>query len=85
MELSPVLLLNEVKILKEKQPQKASDYKQMIGIISGNKHFIKESSMEDIAYLIENISGILQEESSEGYPSINLKDCRAIGYARRVI
>ena len=62
MELSPALLFNKIMILEEKQPQKNSDYKQMIGIISGNKHFIKESSMEDIAYLIENITDIMQTE-----------------------
>ncbi len=85
MELSPALLFNKIMTLEEKQPQKVSDYKQIIGIISGNKHFIKESSMEDIAYLIENITDIMRAESSESYPSIELKKCRTLGYARRVI
>lgn len=85
MELHPKVLLNEIMILEEKQPQKMSDYKQMIGIISGNKHFIKESSMEDIAYLVENVTDIIRRESSDTYPSIKLEKCASLGYARRVI
>lgn len=85
MGLHPKVLLNEIMILEEKQPQKMSNYKQMIGIISGNKHFIKESSMEDIAYLVENVTDIIRRESSDAYPSIKLEKCEALGYARRVI
>ena len=51
MELSSVLLFENIMALPEEQPQKASDYKQMIGIISGNKHFIKKSSLEEIVDL----------------------------------
>jgi len=85
MELSSVLLFENITALPEEQPQKASDYKLMIGIISGNKHFIKKSSLEEIVYLIDNLTDIMQSEASADYPSVDLKKFKAFGYVRRVI
>ena len=50
------------------------DYKQLMGIISGNKSYVKKATMNDILYLLGNLDDIITMASGESYPQINLRE-----------
>jgi len=59
------------KVEEEKLSQR-EDYKRLMGIISGNKSYIKRATLNDICYLLENLECIIAVELKESYPKIKL-------------
>ncbi|MDD3797435.1 MAG: hypothetical protein PHE06_16005, partial [Lachnospiraceae bacterium] len=54
--------------------EQSDDFKMLLAAISSNKTCMKKITLDEIAYLIENLNMILEQEFQEDYPVINL--CR---------
>lgn len=87
MKLSASKLLDNLKKMKELE---VSDIKQehqkLMMITLGVKSAMKKVSLEEIAELMENAEGILEDINSSSIPVFNLTDCSSIpSAARRVL
>lgn len=69
--------------MKEVEPKKDDEFKQLMGIISGNKNCLEKATLEDILYLLDNLEEILDAELQEGYPEIDLKSIQGCSAAMR--
>lgn len=69
--------------LEEVEPRDNDDFKQVMGIVSGNKACLKKASLEDIVYLLNHLGTILNNELQEDYPVINLKSMPGCSIAMR--
>ena len=59
--------------LDEVKPRENDDFKQIMGIVSGNKACLEKASLEYILYLLNHLGKILDDELQEDYPVINLE------------
>ncbi len=87
MKLSASKLLDNLKKMKELE---VSDIKQehqkLMMITLGVKSAMKKVSLEEIAELMENAEGILEDINSSSIPVFNLTDYSSIpSAARRVL
>ena len=87
MKLSASKLLDNLKKMKELE---VSDIKQehqkLIMITLGVKSAMEKVSLEEIAELMENAEGILEDINSSSIPVFNLTDYSSIpSAARRVL
>ncbi len=69
--------------LEEVEPRDNDDFKQVMGIVSGNKACLKKASLEYIVYLLNHLGTILNNELQEGYPVINLESIPGCNIAMR--
>lgn len=73
MKLDAKYLAAAILEMEEKKPEPNREYKQVLGIASGNKNYFAKATLEDIADLIENLHEILSREFQTDYPEISLK------------
>lgn len=73
MILDAQYLMDVILRTEEAVPQDNSDYKSLIGIVSGNKTYIENASLEDIIYLMNNFGEILDRKYQEKYPQIKME------------
>lgn len=69
--------------MKEAEPKKDDEFKQLMGIISGNKNCLEKATLEDILYLLDNLKEILDAELQMGYPEIDLRSIQGCSMAMR--
>lgn len=69
--------------MEEAKPKKDDEFKQLMGIISGNKNCLEKATLEDILYLLDNLKEILDAELQMGYPEIDLRSIQGCSMAMR--
>lgn len=87
MKLSVSKLLDNLKMTKELEISEIKqEYQKLMMIALGVKSAMDKVSLEEIAELIENAEGILEDINSLSIPVFNLTDYSSIpSAARRVL
>lgn len=86
MKLDIQIFVKAIEEIPEIQKYDRSSFRNIMGIISGNRTFLKRASLEDIVYYMENLDEILLNEYEDDYPKIELRSLkRSEKYSRRAI
>lgn len=73
MKLDVKHFANAILEIEEKEPESNHEYKQILGLASGNKKYLAKATLEDIVDLLENLDVILSKELRDDFPHIDLE------------
>ena len=86
MKLNVLKLVNSIRELPEKEKHNSNDLRMIYGLVSGSKFCFKKVTLDEIAYYINHLETILDEEYDPRIPQFRLQALNSAKYfSRRAI